>query len=162
MSGEDANGLTYGRSEAGEAVVPSPSEAGKADEREAWIDRHGDIWTVGAGGLLHTPETRPFSREYIEKKWGPLERAAYPAYLTPLPPAGAAEIQTGWCDSCQLDGLYLTHDCARVQADVASIRLLTAERIAQAIEAGSPLDGCSCESCDTFRAAAHIAREVGA
>lgn len=37
-----------------------------------WRDRHGDVWTEGSDGLLHTPETAPFSREHVEKKWGPL------------------------------------------------------------------------------------------
>lgn len=35
-------------------------------------DRHGDIWTLGDDGLMHTPETAPFPREHVEKKWGPL------------------------------------------------------------------------------------------
>lgn len=35
-------------------------------------DRHGDVWTLGDDGLMHTPETRPFPREHVEKKWGPL------------------------------------------------------------------------------------------
>lgn len=38
-----------------------------------WIDKHGDVWTLGDDGLLHTPETAPFSREHVEKKWGPLK-----------------------------------------------------------------------------------------
>ena len=37
-----------------------------------WIDRHGDVWTEGDDGLMHTPETAPFSREHVERKWGPL------------------------------------------------------------------------------------------
>lgn len=40
--------------------------------KDAWIDRDGDVWTLGADGLMHTPETRPFPREHVEKKWGPL------------------------------------------------------------------------------------------
>lgn len=39
---------------------------------EAVVDRHGDVWTPGPDGLLYTPETRPFPRDYIERKWGPL------------------------------------------------------------------------------------------
>lgn len=35
-------------------------------------DRHGDIWTLGPDGLMHTPETAPFPREHVEHKWGPL------------------------------------------------------------------------------------------
>jgi len=38
-----------------------------------WIDQQGDIWVLGADGLMHTPETVPFPREYVEKKWGPLK-----------------------------------------------------------------------------------------
>lgn len=41
-----------------------------------WIDKHGDVWTLGDDGLLHTPETAPFSREHVEKKWGPLRPVA--------------------------------------------------------------------------------------
>lgn len=39
---------------------------------QAWVDRHGDVWRLGADGLMHTPETAPFPREHVEKKWGPL------------------------------------------------------------------------------------------
>jgi hypothetical protein len=45
------------------------------DEREevaSWTDRQGDVWRLGKDGLLHTPETAPFPREHVEKKWGPL------------------------------------------------------------------------------------------
>jgi hypothetical protein len=35
-------------------------------------DRHGDIWMLGADGLMHTPETAPFPLEHVERKWGPL------------------------------------------------------------------------------------------
>lgn len=45
----------------------------------AWLDKQGDVWTLGADGLMHTPETAPFSREHVEKKWGPL------VALTPAP-----------------------------------------------------------------------------
>lgn len=38
----------------------------------AWTDRHGDVWTLGDDGMLHTPETAPFPREHVVKKWGPL------------------------------------------------------------------------------------------
>jgi hypothetical protein len=38
----------------------------------AWRDRHGDVWTLGDDGLMHTRETAPFTREHVEKKWGPL------------------------------------------------------------------------------------------
>jgi hypothetical protein len=39
---------------------------------DAWRDRQGDVWTLGTDGLMHTPETAPFHREYVEEKWGPL------------------------------------------------------------------------------------------
>lgn len=41
-------------------------------EALAWVDRHGDVWRMGDDGLMWTPETAPFSREHVEKKWGPL------------------------------------------------------------------------------------------
>ena len=41
-------------------------------EQEAWIDNQGDVWRLGADGLMHTAETAPFLREHVEKKWGPL------------------------------------------------------------------------------------------
>lgn len=37
-----------------------------------WRDRHGDEWVEDAGSLMHSFETAPFPREYVEKKWGPL------------------------------------------------------------------------------------------
>lgn len=43
--------------------------------RPAWKDRHGDVWVIGSDGLLHTRETRPFPRELVERKWGPLTDA---------------------------------------------------------------------------------------
>jgi hypothetical protein len=44
-------------------------------DNEFWPvrDKHGDIWKLNPDdGLMYTPETRPFPREYVEKKWGPL------------------------------------------------------------------------------------------
>jgi hypothetical protein len=38
-----------------------------------WVDKHGDIWVEGDDGLLHSYETAPFSREHVERKWGPLK-----------------------------------------------------------------------------------------
>lgn len=38
-------------------------------------DRHGDYWTEGDDGLLHSAETAPFPREHVERKWGPLVEA---------------------------------------------------------------------------------------
>lgn len=43
------------------------------DDATRWIDNQGDIWTLGSDGLMHTPETAPFTREHVEKKWGPLK-----------------------------------------------------------------------------------------
>jgi hypothetical protein len=51
-------------------------------ERTAWRDKQGDIWTEGDDGLMWTPETRPFPREHVERKWGPLVEVPYPGYLT--------------------------------------------------------------------------------
>lgn len=41
-------------------------------ESLSWVDRQGDVWRVGDDGLMHTPETAPFPREHVERKWGPL------------------------------------------------------------------------------------------
>jgi hypothetical protein len=43
-------------------------------EQARWIDKQGDVWTLGSDGLLHTPETAPFTFERVQKKWGPLKR----------------------------------------------------------------------------------------
>lgn len=40
-------------------------------EAPAWIDRHGDVW-IFRDGMGWSFETQPFTREHIEKKWGPL------------------------------------------------------------------------------------------
>lgn len=40
--------------------------------QQAWTDRQGDVWTEGDDGLMHTPETAPFPRDHVERKWGPL------------------------------------------------------------------------------------------
>jgi hypothetical protein len=37
-----------------------------------WVDKHHDVWTMRADGLMETPETRPFPPAHVEKKWGPL------------------------------------------------------------------------------------------
>ena len=42
-------------------------------EPQAWVDNQGDVWRLGEDGLMHTFETAPFPREYVEKKWGPLK-----------------------------------------------------------------------------------------
>lgn len=36
-------------------------------------DRQGDVWELGFDGLMHSRETARFSREHVERKWGPLE-----------------------------------------------------------------------------------------
>ena len=41
-------------------------------ESLSWADRNRDVWRVGDDGLMWTPETAPFPREHVEKKWGPL------------------------------------------------------------------------------------------
>lgn len=42
--------------------------------QQGWSDRRGDIWFEGGDELLHAFafETAPFSREHVERKWGPL------------------------------------------------------------------------------------------
>ena len=35
-------------------------------------DRFNDLWFEGGDGLMWSKETAPFSREHVEKKWGPL------------------------------------------------------------------------------------------
>lgn len=41
-----------------------------------WVDCHGDHWRLGSDGLMHTPETRPFPLDHVERKWGPLRLIA--------------------------------------------------------------------------------------
>ncbi|MDF9717373.1 hypothetical protein [Nocardioides sp. ChNu-99] len=61
-------------------------EAGACDGRcdlhevgASWVDRFGDVWTSRADGLMYEqPETRPFPREHVEKKWGPLRKVTPP------------------------------------------------------------------------------------
>ena len=43
-------------------------------DASAWADRQGDVWHQRDDGQLETFETAPFSREHVEKKWGPLIR----------------------------------------------------------------------------------------
>lgn len=38
-----------------------------------WRDCRGDVWTEDGNGWMQTPEAPPFPREYVEKKWGPLQ-----------------------------------------------------------------------------------------
>ncbi|TDP92348.1 hypothetical protein EDF62_1554 [Leucobacter luti] len=49
-----------------------------------WIDIHGDVWVLGDDGLMHSPETAPFSREHVEKKWGPMKELRTPDILEAL------------------------------------------------------------------------------
>ena len=35
-------------------------------------DRQGDLWTVGADGLMESFETASFPIEHVRRKWGPL------------------------------------------------------------------------------------------
>lgn len=58
----------------------------------AWRDRHGDVWREAPDGMMHTPETRPFTREHVERKWGPLE----PVDALSLCP----ECEQGKCGNC--------------------------------------------------------------
>lgn len=53
----------------GQAYGCDPS---RTISRQMYRDRHGDRWTEGADGLYYSRETRPFSLEHVEKKWGPL------------------------------------------------------------------------------------------
>ena len=53
-------------------LVDGPIRGMNADDF-GWVDRHCDIWRFGDDGLMHTPETAPFSRAHVEKKWGPLQ-----------------------------------------------------------------------------------------
>lgn len=50
--------------------APAPVSSG-----EAWVDRHGDVWTFDEDGIGTSPECANFSRKYVEKKWGPLRPA---------------------------------------------------------------------------------------
>lgn len=51
-------------------------DAGPEPESGSWRDRHGDVWTLGSDGLLHSFETQSFPHDYVEKKWGPLTTAS--------------------------------------------------------------------------------------
>lgn len=41
-------------------------------DRSRWVDKQGDVWSLSDDGLMETPETALFSREHVERKWGPL------------------------------------------------------------------------------------------
>jgi hypothetical protein len=63
-----------------EAGVESRSQPTvKQEDDDALLplrDRHGDVWSLGDDGLMYTHETAPFSRDHVERKWGPLVPAA--------------------------------------------------------------------------------------
>lgn len=54
---------------------------------DRWIDKQGDVWQLGDDGLMHSFETAPFTREFVEKKWGPLRLLDNPTVVT-VPIAG--------------------------------------------------------------------------
>lgn len=95
---------------------------------EQWIDRQGDVWTLGDDGLLHTPETAPFSREHVERKWGPLVAIAEP---TPAPDPRAEAMAVlaragavcGQCGREPADPIEDCDDCAEVLARYADALL---------------------------------------
>lgn len=65
-----------------------------------WVDKWGDVWQVGDDGLLHTPETAPFPREYVERKWGPLRELSGDGLLEDLAEAERANIHARSCQVC--------------------------------------------------------------
>jgi hypothetical protein len=69
---------TYGAAQfiRGEVRWEIQHRAREAVRKGPWVDRHGDVWRLGDDGLMHTPKTIPFSREYVEKKRGPLVPAS--------------------------------------------------------------------------------------
>jgi hypothetical protein len=68
---------------------------------ESWADRHGDVWTVGTDGLMHTPETAPFPRDYVERKWGPLRQVGEERLVHNHPPYEPV------CNEALIDGVLL-------------------------------------------------------
>lgn len=61
--------------ELADGVLALEPEAREVTDVGPWLDRQGDVWTLGADGFLRTPETAAFTREYVERKWGPLQPA---------------------------------------------------------------------------------------
>lgn len=68
------------------ALLSQPTPT--AEPAQAWRDRQGDVWTEGDDGLMHTPDTAPFSRGHVEKKWGPLVPVAAPPSIADMVPGG--------------------------------------------------------------------------
>lgn len=86
---------------------PTPS----AEPVAAWRDRHGDEWTEGDDGLMHTRETAPFSREYVEKKWGPLVAVAAPLSIEEMASGTEFTQQIRWTVRRAADGApYVEND----------------------------------------------------
>ncbi|WNN94980.1 hypothetical protein SEA_MAGRITTE_3 [Microbacterium phage Magritte] len=84
-----------------------------------WRDRQGDVWELGDDGLLHSFETAPFSREHVEKKWGPL--IPIPATRAPdlsagVPPRVWEKARPKIHDSCLLSGAACS-ECEAVIMD---------------------------------------------
>jgi hypothetical protein len=71
-------------------VSPQPEPTALQLRTGPWRDIQGDVWALGEDGLLHTPETRAFPREHVEKKWGPLVVESPGPAPESLPPASAA------------------------------------------------------------------------
>ena len=73
---DPAKPITYHRRRRDAVAALAPTggadPAVSAPAAQALRDRHGDIWTAGDDGLLHSFETAPFPRAHVEKKWGPL------------------------------------------------------------------------------------------
>lgn len=102
----------------------------------SWIDKQGDVWTEGDDGLLHTPETAPFPRAYVEHKWGPLlevrlcERCGEPMRK-----------QAGFAIACGPDGvapvdLPVTWSCRDAECRRAGQAERDAAAIARAVASG--------------------------
>lgn len=98
---------------AGRGGEPAPetvdvaAAARLAETEPAWVDRHGDVWRRGDDGLMHTRETRPFPREYVERKWGPLAPARAAKWTAIEPDVAAAvagereRIAQAWDDAAK-------------------------------------------------------------
>lgn len=93
-------------------------------------DTQGDVWTLGADGLLHTPETAAFSRAHVERKWGPLA----PLTITlrdidnrdddgaPFEATGPAEQIIRYLDGALRNDLTFDADASAIDDAIAAIR----------------------------------------